>query len=162
MKRTKLDKTALSYNNLLFIIQLFKHLQQLETNIFLELWIKTDAHLHITNFRTAAYDEFHCFTDSFELWIVCWFFLNELVTQKCVWLIINISCSGYGELGCVSTPEEALVLKRRPMLINARPHHTLCCLRKHKCLPACGGGLIKDIHTSSTGMWELNRVSSSL
>lgn len=40
------------------------------------------------------------------------------------------------------------------MLINARPRHTLCCLHKHKCLPARGGGLIKDIHISSTGTYE--------
>lgn len=40
------------------------------------------------------------------------------------------------------------------MLINARPHHTLCCLHKHKCLPARGGGLIKDIHILSPGTSE--------
>ena len=40
------------------------------------------------------------------------------------------------------------------MLINARPQHTLCRLHEHKCLPARGGGLIKDIHISSTGMCE--------
>lgn len=40
------------------------------------------------------------------------------------------------------------------MLINARPRHTLCRLHKYKCLPARAGGLIKDIHISSTGMCE--------
>lgn len=40
------------------------------------------------------------------------------------------------------------------MLINARPRHTLCRLHKHKCLPARGGGLIKDIHISTTGRFE--------
>lgn len=40
------------------------------------------------------------------------------------------------------------------MLINARPRHTLCRLHKPKCLPARGGGLIKDILVSTTGMCE--------
>lgn len=40
------------------------------------------------------------------------------------------------------------------MLINARPHCTLCCLHKHKCLPSRLGGLIKYIHISSIGVYE--------
>ncbi|KAM6895797.1 serine/threonine-protein phosphatase 6 regulatory subunit 2a [Xenentodon cancila] len=50
------------------------------------------------------------------------------------------------------------------MLINARPHHTLCCLHKHKCLPACGGGLIKDIYisfTETTMFWKFDLHTTS-
>lgn len=44
------------------------------------------------------------------------------------------------------------------MLINARPHYALCRSHKHKCLSACGGGLIKDIYISPTGTCKVSTL----